>query len=248
MRLINTTTLDLEDFTGPRPPSYVVLSHTWGDEEVSLHDWYNRGGPSSAISSKRGYAKILNCCRTAREDGYRYVWIDTCCIDKTSSAELTESTDVPLVQSGPSMLRLPDRLRHLGFVLLPWCESLSLVQKGLDPARAHRASSCPILRHELAVPGARDERYKELEAITGIDSPVLVAPGSPRYVAPYEYSVADRMSWAASRQTTRTEDTAYCLLGLFDVSLPLIYGEGVGAFRRLQEAIMKSNNDLSIQA
>lgn len=96
--------------------------------------------------------------------------------------------------------------------------------------------------------GTRDDNNRDLESITGIDWPVLIAAGSPGYVAPHEYSVADRMSWAASRQTTRTEDIAYCLLGLFEVNLPLIYGEGMGAFRRLQEAIMQRNNDLSILA
>jgi hypothetical protein len=90
--------------------------------------------------------------------------------------------------------------------------------------------------------GTRKAHCEELVNITGVDWHVL------RGLSPYDYSVADRMSWAASRQTTRTEENAYCLLGLFDVNLPLIYGEGVGAFRRLQEAIIKSNNDLSILA
>jgi hypothetical protein len=55
-----------------------------------------------------------------------------------------------------------------------------------------------------------------------------------------------RMSWAAHRQTTRVEDTAYCLLGIFDVNMPLMYSEGMKAFRRLQEAIVKRRNDLTI--
>lgn len=250
MRLINTTTLDLEEFIGPRPPRYVILSHTWGDEEVSLQDWYNRRDPSSAISSKKGYAKILDCCRTAREDGCRYLWIDTCCIDKTSSAELTESIN--------SMFRWYSQAEVCYAYLIDFDASASTFYRGAkDSLWFRRGWTLQELIAPVAVRfydvnwqfrGTRDEHNKELEAITGIDSPVLVAPGRPGYVAPYEYSVADRMSWAASRQTTRTEDTAYCLLGLFDVSLPLIYGEGTGAFRRLQEAIMKSNNDLSILA
>jgi len=61
-------------------------------------------------------------------------------------------------------------------------------------------------------------------------------------------SVARRMSWAAHRQTTRIEDIGYCLLGIFDVNMPLIYGEGLKAFRRLQEEIIKRNNYLTIFA
>ena len=64
----------------------------------------------------------------------------------------------------------------------------------------------------------------------------------------YDCSVAERMSWAASRRTTRVEDEAYCLLGLFGVSMPLIYGEGRMAFMRLQEEIIKRSTDQSIFA
>jgi hypothetical protein len=56
------------------------------------------------------------------------------------------------------------------------------------------------------------------------------------------------MSWAARRQTTRLEDEAYCLLGIFDVHIPLLYGEGARAFRRLQEEIIKVSDDQSILA
>jgi hypothetical protein len=63
-----------------------------------------------------------------------------------------------------------------------------------------------------------------------------------------KYSVASKMSWAASRKTTRLEDSAYCLLGIFDVNMPLLYGEGGKAFRRLQEEIIKRHNDLTIFA
>jgi len=62
------------------------------------------------------------------------------------------------------------------------------------------------------------------------------------------FSVAQKMSWAASRKTTRVEDIAYSLLGIFDLSMPLLYGEGNRAFYRLQEAIMHSTPDLSILA
>src|SRR5262249_11213706 len=82
----------------------------------------------------------------------------------------------------------------------------------------------------------------ELSQITGIDESVL-AGGDP-----YEVSVAQRMSWASQRTTTRVEDIAYCLLGLFDVNMPLLYGEGLKAFQRLQEEIIKQSDDQSLFA
>ncbi len=78
--------------------------------------------------------------------------------------------------------------------------------------------------------------------ITGIDKRSLLNPNLS------SISVARRMSWASKRQTTRPEDIAYCLLGIFDVNMPLLYGEGEKAFIRLQEEIMKEVDDHSIFA
>lgn len=90
--------------------------------------------------------------------------------------------------------------------------------------------------------GTRSSLASQLSTITKIPEVLL-----ERKVAEGNYSVATRMSWAADRVTTRGEDTAYCLFGLFDVNLPLLYGEGAKrAFRRLQEAIIQSTNDLTI--
>lgn len=245
MRLIKTTTLELEEFIESQIPKYAILSHTWGNEEVTLQEWRNRKKWSSNISSREGYQKILDCCKRARRDCLDYVWVDTCCIDKTSSAELTESIN--------SMFRWYSQAKVCYAYLIDFDVSASSFHDGAKDCRWFTRG---WTLQELIAPskvefydkngqyqGGRDFKYETLAAITGIDADVLAG-----YESPYKYSVAIRMSWAASRQTTRPEDTAYCLLGLFDVSLPLIYGEGVGAFRRLQEAIMKSNNDLSILA
>lgn len=81
----------------------------------------------------------------------------------------------------------------------------------------------------------------EISEITGIPADVL------RFLKrPNEYSVPERMSWASKRQTTRPEDRAYCLMGLFDISLPVLYGEGGdSAFQRLQKEIMSLTNQSS---
>ncbi|KAK0741534.1 hypothetical protein B0T18DRAFT_394114 [Schizothecium vesticola] len=69
---------------------------------------------------------------------------------------------------------------------------------------------------------------------------------NPRALRPY--SIAQRMSWAGGRNTTRIEDKAYSLLGIVDVNMPLLYGEGINAFIRLQEEIIKVSTDESLFA
>jgi hypothetical protein len=88
MRLINTTTRDFEDFIGRNIPQYAILSHTWEDEEVTYADYIQE---RRVFSRMKGYPKISMTCRMAAKEGIRYAWIDTCCIDKRSSAELTEA-------------------------------------------------------------------------------------------------------------------------------------------------------------
>lgn len=275
MRLLNIVTLEIEDYIGSNVPEYTILSHTWGDQEVTLQEWttyrqqhqrhdshrhpYTEDNGTPPPPKSTGRTKIESFCSVARRDGHSHVWVDTCCIDKTSSAELTESIN--------SMFQ--------------WYKDASVCYAylsdfgGSSSSRNTDAGSTPFYEaardchwftrgwtlQELIAPralrfydgswrfrGTRDEHGRDLEAITGIDYSVLLGPRHPEYVAPAEYSVADRMSWASSRRTKRTEDIAYCLLGLFGVHMPLIYGEEMGAFRRLQEAIIQNSNDLSILA
>jgi hypothetical protein len=82
-----------------------------------------------------------------------------------------------------------------------------------------------------------------LVEITGIPRPFLLGLTSL-----HEASVAQRMSWAVHRVTKRKEDLAYCLLGMFDINMPMIYGEGDRAFRRLQEEIIRRIPDDSLFA
>jgi hypothetical protein len=88
MRLVNAVTLKIETFGADDLPEYAILSHTWGNEEVTLQEVSN---VSPSVKSKSGYQKVEQCCRQALSDGIGYCWIDTCNIDKTSSAELSEA-------------------------------------------------------------------------------------------------------------------------------------------------------------
>ena len=86
MRLINVRTIQLEEFPSGRAPKYAILSHRWEAEEVSFQDM-----SQPKTFGKKGFAKIQSACWHARNKGFSYLWVDTCCIDKNSSSELGES-------------------------------------------------------------------------------------------------------------------------------------------------------------
>lgn len=91
MRLINTSTYALEEFNGGDIPPYVILSHVWEDEEITYRDMTVSLDRAANVRSKKGYSKHATMCKTAAAEALGYAWIDTCCIDKSSSAELSES-------------------------------------------------------------------------------------------------------------------------------------------------------------
>ena len=167
-------------------------------------------------------------------------------VDKSSSAELIESIN--------SMFQWY-RKAVVCYVLL---EDLTK-DTALDVTLADGLSRCRWFTRgwtlqELLAPklveifnkawvhiGTKSDHAEAISELTGITTDVLLNETDISTV-----SVAERMSWASNRQTKRKEDMAYCLLGIFDVNMPLIYGEGEKAFRRLQEEIIKHSNDLSI--
>ncbi|KAJ4385862.1 hypothetical protein N0V85_008035, partial [Neurospora sp. IMI 360204] len=287
MRLLNVETLQLELFDGGPTCAYAILSHTWGQEEVSFQDMqdlerapgttstfvdsgYNTASSSRSstgtsghfdfgnygtakhhpVTSKKGYSKILGCCAKARTEGYRYVWIDTCCIDKSSSAELSEAInsmfkwyhDAEVCYAFLNDISIPEGIpQHPSpYQLLygsKWFTRGWTLQELIAPSDV---VFCDRLWREI---GTRESLSDDIAAITGIDARLL---RMERKLG--DFSVAQRMSWAATRRTTRIEDEAYCLMGLFDVNMPLLYGEGQKAFKRLQLEIMRQCYDPSILA
>ncbi|KAI0436741.1 heterokaryon incompatibility protein-domain-containing protein [Xylaria telfairii] len=238
MRLLNARTRQIHNFISSEGvEEFAILSHTWGLEEVTLQDW--QGLSVADLELKEGYRKIDYCCKQALQDGFEWVWIDTCCIDKTSSAELSEAIN--------SMFRWYQDAAicyaHLTDVsddvdkdsLLPALEKSRWFTRGwtLQELLAPRE----ILFYSNSWQGLTTKLHSAemLSTITGIEKTYL--EGDPLENA----SAAKKMSWAAHRQTSRVEDIAYCLLGIFDVNMPLIYGEGKKAFKRLQEEILKAN-------
>lgn len=235
MRLIDTNTMAIELFVG-KLPEYAILSHTWGEGEVSFQDFTRPD-----VQFMPGYAKIWRTCALAREAQIPYAWVDTCCIDKTSSAELSEAIN--------SMFVWYARANITYVFLADWDgkeESLSecrwftrgwTLQELVAPENIEFYDASWIKR------GTKQSLAELLTEITGIDREVLAVASRM-----YQIPVGCRMAWAAHRQTTRDEDLAYCLLGIFDVNMPMLYGEGKKAFIRLQEAILAQTNDLSLFA
>jgi hypothetical protein len=231
--------MSVEEFIGRNIPPYGILSHTWEGSEVSYDEM--RVGTAR---SKEAFHKIEMACKLASGDGLAYVWVDTCCIDKSSSAELTEAINSMFVWY---------KRATVCYVYLSDLESSADVSTALKDCRWF---SRGWTLQELIAPqkvnfydqnwqfkGCKNRLLEEISGITGIGSTVL------GHLAPLSsIAVATRLSWAAYRETTREEDAAYCLLGIFDVNMPLLYGEGTKAFRRLQEEIIKAECDLSIFA
>ena len=250
MRLINTRTLRLEEFFGTIP-EYAILSHTWGREEVTFEEFSQGQG-----TTKPGYDKITAACRKARNHGIDYCWVDTCCIAKSSSAELSEainsmfnwykqaktcyvflfdldSADVNTDGTNDdTAMSITARLARCRWYTRGWCLQELIAPKELR-----------FYDRNWKYIGTKSSLTQSIFDITGIDHDVL-EDSSRLFVAP----IARRMSWASKRETTRVEDMAYSLLGIFDVNMPMLYGEGKKAFIRLQEEIIKKSNDLSIFA
>ena len=236
MRLLNTEDLSLRDVMGSTPASYAILSHTWNAIELSLQDICEPD-----FHTKEGFDKIWKTCDKAK-GRHEWVWIDSCCIDKTSSAELSEAIN--------SMFQWYENA-EVCYVYLEDLVATEATFENLEGCKYFTRGW--TLQELLAAPevifcnrswdevGTKRGLASILSAITGV--PLHVLQGS----SPLDCTVAQRFSWAANRETTRSEDIAYCLLGLFNVNLAPIYGEGrVKAFTRLQEEILKRFDDQSI--
>lgn len=262
MRLLNTDTLAFKEFVDLENdlPAYAILSHTWENEEVLYQDM---GRPIEQCETLQGFAKLKGLCEVAADNNFQWVWLDTCCIDKSSSAELSEAinsmyawyerahacfaylSDVSVTNEqahiwDPDTRDVQDLTLRLEILKRArWFERGWTLQELLAP------KSIDFYAQDWSHIGTRKTLSRELSQITRIDRKVL-----RRSLGPYGGSlcVAEKMSWAAKRETSRVEDIAYSLLGLFGVHMPLLYGEGVKAFIRLQEEIIRTSDDHTIFA
>jgi hypothetical protein len=245
MRLINTKTVRFDELDDQVPQQrqrkYAIVSHCWGKDkdEVTYQDFLDE----NSRTVKPGWTKVEQACKIASERNLELVWIDTCCINKESSAELTEAINSMFAwyrNSKECYAFMPD-VKGIGndsdFVKSKWFTRGWTLQELLAPWSVVFYDECynPI--------GTKTSLAKQIHDATGIDG---------RFLDPWEdihdASVAQRMSWAASRETTKPEDMAYSLLGIFGINMSLLYGEGDRAFLRLQLKIIKKYDDDSIFA
>jgi len=227
-------------------PQYAILSHTWGKpaEEVAYKDLLMANVVDS--TKKPGYQKIKFCGEQAARDKLDYFWVDTCCIDKSSSAELSEAincmfrwyrnaarcyvylSDVQM-KKRKSVKESSETTWEPAFRSSRWFTRGWTLQELVAPIGVEFFSS------EGERLGDKISLQQTLHEITGIA--VTALQGYPLS----QFSITERMSWAETRRTTREEDCAYSLLGIFNVQMPLVYGEGrKKALDRLREEIDKA--------
>ncbi|KIM98317.1 hypothetical protein OIDMADRAFT_128425 [Oidiodendron maius Zn] len=227
---------------GDNVPPYAILSHTWGedDEEPTIQDLMQGIG-----KNKAGYKKILFCKEQAVRDSLQYIWVDTCCIDKSNSTELAEAIN--------SMFRW---YREAAKCYVYLSDVSTLNSSGNDQSsrftwdlafQESRWFTRGWTLQELIAPesveffssdgkrlGDKRSLEQQVHEITGI--PITALRGSPLS----QFSVPERISWVDNRETKRKEDKAYSLMGIFDIHMTLIYGEGrEKAFKRLRNKIDK---------
>ena len=305
MRLLDSRTLEFKEFFQEHStPGYAILSHTWEDDEVTFKDMLENRAVAEA---KAGFKKIEWCAKQAVADDLDFIWVDTCCIDKSSSSELSEAinsmfrwyrnsqncyaylSDVsgdPRAVEPDGATMIDDSLFTEEQSLVSSKDFLSLMRDDMPQSMDDPEFKCsnPDEWKVRELPPGFTEKLKGMFVKArwfgrGWTLQELIAPrlvvfftkywvrigtksmdwlrtlledctGIPVRVLRYgnfsAYSIAQRMSWAASRVTTRIEDTAYCLMGLFEIHMPMLYGEGERAFTRLQEEIIKQSNDMSI--
>ncbi|PIL27103.1 hypothetical protein GSI_10243 [Ganoderma sinense ZZ0214-1] len=254
MWLLNTARAELKFFPTPEsvPGGYAILSHVWDKTEQTFQEVEalriqcakDGTNPRDLVCDK-----VREFCVLAERGGHEWGWADMCCIDKTSSTELSEAIvsmyryysvsrvcyaylrDVPIASRDD--LRRPKS----AFRASRWHKRGWTLQELIAP------SLVLFLSCTWEILGSKTDLAGLLEEITRVPAEVLTL-----FRNPSTHCVAARMSWAADRETTRPEDEAYCLMGIFGIFMPPLYGEGRNAFLRLQEEIMRQIDDPSIFA
>ncbi|KAM0137652.1 hypothetical protein ACHAO1_003971 [Botrytis cinerea] len=225
--------------TSGNVPAYAILSHTWGEEEIVYQD-LKKSKNKNNIVNKAGWRKIQFCAKQAAADGLEYFWVDTCCIDKKNAVELGTAIN--------SMFRWYQNAARCYVYLADVSKPKTKVDDQMAWGEAFRKSrwfTRGWTLQELIAPrqvdffssegerlGSKLSLESEIYEITGIANKAL------RGDALLNFSIEERRSWAEHRDTTVEEDEAYCLIGIFDVSMVPNYGERRDqAFRRLEDEI-----------
>jgi hypothetical protein len=242
-----TITLTEDLMVARNVPAYAILSHTWLPGQEVTFEEFTRG----LGHDKAGFDKIRFCAQQAQRDGLRYFWVDTCCINKANPVELQHAinsmfrwyqeatrcyvllTDVlsaePATDCVPGMPAWEGEFRRSRWFTRGWT-----LQELLAPRFVSFYSG------DKTHLGDRYSLKQLIHEITNIPCPALA--GAPLNC----FSAEVRLSWSDNRQTTREEDRAYSLLGIFGIFTFLNYGEGeTNAFKRLRKAIAEDLRESS---
>ena len=244
MRLLrsksNDDDFELATFADEIPP-YAILSHTWTDGEVIYDELVAGTG-----KNKAGYDKIRFCGERAAADNLQYFWVDTCCIDRSAMQELQTAINSMFrwYQRASkcyvylSDVQVPEEVQDAQSFRIAWEDAFRQSRwftRGWTLQELLAPSTVEFFSKDRKLLGSKASLERAVHEITKV--PIGALRGQQRLS---EFSVSERMSWAANRQTTYKEDKIYCLLGIFDVFLPLIYGEGEEyASQRLKEEIQR---------
>ncbi|KAG1737452.1 heterokaryon incompatibility protein-domain-containing protein [Suillus lakei] len=216
---------------------YAILSHRWGESELTFQD------AKSGICEGAGYEKLHEFCGKAKENGCLLAWSDTCCINKESSSELDEAIR--------SMYRW---YRDAYICIVHLAQSQSLETLGSDEWIL-RGWTLQELLAPLRMkfygprwtPLTQNENDKDDAAVILTLSRVTkIPPNDLCDFRPGPNRAWEKMTWAARRKTTRIEDIAYSLTGIFDISMPIAYGEGDRAFKRFIAELIQSCKEWQI--
>ncbi|KAH8723068.1 heterokaryon incompatibility protein-domain-containing protein [Phaeosphaeriaceae sp. PMI808] len=252
MRLLRCVSTDEFCFTkdligDDEVPPYAILSHTWQEgQEVTFDDLMDNTG-----KNKSGYEKIRFCAQQAERNGLQHFWVDTCCINKADHVELQDAINsmfrwyknaaecyVYLADVSKAKRKANSELFEFtwepAFLESRWFTRGWTLQELLAP------HIVKFYSREGKQLGDKRSLEQQIHKSTGI--PILALQGTSLC----DFDEKERLSWTKKRQTTRKEDKAYSLLGIFSIFMPLIYGEGEeNAFKRLRRELNESRKDVS---
>lgn len=245
MRLLKASPNDdfeLTSFDDDSPPPYAILSHTWSkDQEVTYGDLL-----AGADKPKTGYAKIRFCGERAAADNLEYFWVDTCCIDKSDAQELQTAINLMFryYQRATkcyvylSDVQVPEEVTNVQDFRITWEGAFRRSRWFTRGWTLQELLAPPIVEffsESGKLLGSKISLERDIHNITQLPPDVL------RGQRPFSaFSFNEKLSWAAERTTTIKEDKVYCLLGIFGVLIPVMYGEGEAyAAERLKDEIAR---------
>ena len=235
MRLLNLATLDLEEYPDDQPhPQYVAISHLWGPEEITYDDIVSK---SEAAKAKPGYTKILKVRDLIRDFGISHMYIDVCCLKPTTqnSTEASHATNSFFKWFAGAdfviaLLRDVSNTGEQALRLSRWFTRRWILMEFLA------ARKLLFYNKNWVYLGSRDDENIKpiIQDITQIEPRYWEAhPTKTRRQLMNEASIGERWQWASRKLCTRPEDIAYSMLGIFNVNMPISYGEGEEATSRL---------------